>query len=424
MKTNNTYLHFVAYKDIPNWSVGYILGHSIGFTQKYPLVKIGKFLHRNKTSVDIQDDVLYKRVTIKTLGGGICLRDTEKGTNIGTKKQFLISKGQFLVSKIDARKGAFGVVPNEVDGAIITGNFWTYDVDENVINPYFLAYLTSTKTFARFSETASVGTTNRRYLQEDLFLQQQIPLPSLEEQQALVDAYNHNLQQATDLEQQAENGEKEIENYLLSRLEICTKKQRIRKGLNFVKFKDIARWDFESLMIDNSIKSKYAMVSFKSLLLPIIGDTTKIQEKEIHKEGKYPVITQEKGRLIAGYTDNDKLVTDLPLVIFGDHSCAFKYVDFPFVRGADGTKLLKFKKECNPLFYAYFLPIIHIDNQEKYQRHYKYLENIEIPLPPLDVQAEIVAEVQAQRAKIAEYKTTSVTLRKDAITQFEQAIFE
>ena len=98
-------------------------------------------------------------------------------------------QGQFLLSKIDARNGAFGVVPEELDGGIITGNFWTFDVDYSKVNPHYLALLTTTNEFIEFCEQASNGTTNRHYLQEPLFLDIKVPLPSLAEQNKLVEEY-------------------------------------------------------------------------------------------------------------------------------------------------------------------------------------------------------------------------------------------
>lgn len=118
------------------------------------------------------------------------MRDIQTGDKIGTKKQFLLTKGQFLLSKIDARNGAFGVVPDELDGGIITGNFWTFDVDYNQINPHYLALLTTTSSFIEFCAQASNGTTNRHYLQESLFLNIKIPLPPLDKQNELVKQYN------------------------------------------------------------------------------------------------------------------------------------------------------------------------------------------------------------------------------------------
>ena len=72
----------------------------------------------------VEDDKRYKRITIKTNCGGVFVRDEVLGKDIKTKKQYYVKAGQLAVSKIDARNGAFGIVPPEADGAIITGNFW------------------------------------------------------------------------------------------------------------------------------------------------------------------------------------------------------------------------------------------------------------------------------------------------------------
>lgn len=142
------------------------------------------------------------------------------------------------------------------------------------------------------------------------------------------------------------------------------------------------------------IESKYPLVLIETILEKISGNTTKIQKEEILKAGKYPIITQEQEKLISGYTNNENKITDLPLVIFGDHSCTFKYVDFEFIRGADGTQLLKPNKNFNIKYFYNILQIVEIENKNKYERHMKYLNSIKIPLPPLNIQEQIVKECQ------------------------------
>ena len=73
-----------------------------------------------------------------------------------------------------------------------------------------------------------------------------------------------------------------------------------------------------------------------------LGKIPKVLTRDYKPSGSYPIIDQGQSP-IAGWTDDDSglISTNLPVVIFGDHTRAFKYVDFPFVRGADGTQLLK-----------------------------------------------------------------------------------
>jgi len=147
---------------------------------------LGDVLERRRDEIDIQDIEIYKRITIRMNGRGIAIRDLAHGSEIGTKRQFIARSGQLILSKIDARNGAFGIVPPECDKAIITGNFWTFDTDASRIDARFLNYLTMSPLFVDFCVRASEGTTNRRYLKEPKFLAQRIDLPRLDEQRRIV----------------------------------------------------------------------------------------------------------------------------------------------------------------------------------------------------------------------------------------------
>jgi type I restriction enzyme S subunit len=149
-------------------------------------LRIGDVLGRVKDDVLVDDFVTYNRVTIRMAGKGVDLRDRVIGSEIGTKRQFIARAGQFVLSKIDARNGAFGVVPEQCDNAIVTGNFWVFDVDHNRLDSRFFNYLSRSPEFVAACVVASDGTTNRRYLQEDAFLRMEVPVPDMTEQQAIV----------------------------------------------------------------------------------------------------------------------------------------------------------------------------------------------------------------------------------------------
>lgn len=104
--------------------------------------------------------------------------------------------------------------------------------------------------------------------------------------------------------------------------------------------------------------------------------------------------------------------------MFGDHTCVFKFIDFPFVRGADGTQLLKFDaSKINAKFAALVLSRMEITNAGKYERHFKYVKEIEIPIPLLAEQKKLVAKIEKQEAIItaAEATLAAVPAKKSAI---------
>ena len=154
--------------------------------KKLVMMPLNKLLFRHKDSINIEEFETYKRITIRMNNHGVVMRDCVLGSEIGTKKQFIAKAGQLVLSKIDARNSAFGILPKECDGAIITGNFWAFDVNHKLLDSKYFNYLTHTPLFVEFCIKASDGTTNRRYLDESKFLSMQIPLPPLDEQRRIV----------------------------------------------------------------------------------------------------------------------------------------------------------------------------------------------------------------------------------------------
>ena len=127
-----------------------------------------------------------------------------------------------------------------------------------------------------------------------------------------------------------------------------------------------------------------------SLTKTSVGRRHKIRAKDIAETGEFPVVDQGK-EFIAGYCgDKEKLIDfDLPLVVFGDHTRCFKYVDFPFVLGADGTKILAPNKDLyDPKFYYFALVALDIPSRG-YNRHFKTLKEQSLPRPPLLEQKKI-----------------------------------
>ena len=152
--------------------------------------RIGDILTRNKTGAVVQDDVEYRQVTIRTNYKGVVLRGSQYGSSIGTKNQFVVSSGQFILSRIDARNGAFGIVPDELEGAIVTNDFLAFDINENEVEREFFNIFLQSPVFLDACIKASRGNTNRKRVDERFFLDYQIALPPLAEQLKLIDRFN------------------------------------------------------------------------------------------------------------------------------------------------------------------------------------------------------------------------------------------
>lgn len=130
----------------------------------------------------------------------------------------------------------------------------------------------------------------------------------------------------------------------------------------------------------------------------------KIPKKLFNPVGKYPIISQEE-ELINGYWDieEDLLKVERPLVIFGDHTKKIKYIDFDFVLGADGVKVLLPKAFLDARFLYYQLQSIPIEDLG-YARHYRLLKQTKILCPPLPEQHQIVSILDKAFAAIDKAK--------------------
>lgn len=153
---------------------------------RWPSVPLVELLKPSSDRILLDPDQTYAQVTARLWGKGLALRGLVKGSEIAAAQQNRVSTNQFVISKIDARHGAFGIVPAELDGAVVSNDFPAFDVDPEKALPEYVAWVARTAWFIAICKSASEGSTNRVRLKESRFLAQSIPLPSTAEQQAIV----------------------------------------------------------------------------------------------------------------------------------------------------------------------------------------------------------------------------------------------
>lgn len=146
---------------------------------------ISDFLKRFKRPFELEIEKDYKLVTISSKHRGIKLRHLKKGGLIKSK-MYEVKEGDFVLSGIDARNGAFGIIPKELDGAIITNDFWCLEINEDIISKELFLELTATTWFDELCNRGSDGTTNRVRLQKNKFFNQEVVLPLKKEQDDLL----------------------------------------------------------------------------------------------------------------------------------------------------------------------------------------------------------------------------------------------
>ncbi|MBN1116935.1 MAG: restriction endonuclease subunit S [Bacteroidales bacterium] len=138
----------------------------------------------------------------------------------------------------------------------------------------------------------------------------------------------------------------------------------------------------------------------------------KIQENSYLQKGDFKIVDQGKS-LIAGYSnEREFLKTDFPYILFGDHTKVIKYIDFPFIAGADGVRLYKASENFEPKFLYHYLRSINLPS-DSYGRHSKYLEEILVPELNISIQQEIVILLDNQLSEIEKAREATEIINQD-----------
>jgi hypothetical protein len=172
----------------------------------WPKVRPSEVLQRSEEILIPTPDRQYREITVRLRGQGVIERGRIDGTSLAASRRYLARSGQFIISRIDARNGAMGIVPDDLDGAAVTNDFPLFNLRADRLVPSYLRWLSRTQGFVELCQRASEGTTNRVRLKEDRFLALDIPLPPLPEQRRVVarldEAATHT-NEASDLRQES-----------------------------------------------------------------------------------------------------------------------------------------------------------------------------------------------------------------------------
>jgi type I restriction enzyme S subunit len=149
------------------------------------MAPLGKVLRHRKEFIEINDLEIYNRCRVQLHAQGILLRDQVPGVEIKTKMQQVCQAGEFLVAEIDAKFGGYGVVPRELEGAIVSSHYFLFGIDETQLDRRFLGYFIRRPGF--HEQVTAQGSTNYAAIRARHVLEYQIPLPPPAEQRRLIE---------------------------------------------------------------------------------------------------------------------------------------------------------------------------------------------------------------------------------------------
>lgn len=368
----------------------------------WPIVALGDVLRRSDHIIPLDPEAIYKEVTVRINGKGVVERRQVQGAEIAADRRYRAKSGQFIISRIDARHGASGLIPDELDGAVVTNDFPLFDVAKDRLDAAFLGWMSKTASFVELCKRASEGTTNRVRLSEDRFTALNIPLPLLDEQRRIVARIEElaaKVEEARACRAQAtKQREGFIESFIGQRFAELEATHPARtfgscdvhvssgprnwgknyasSGLRFYRAQDISR-DFQ--ISDGSIvyverppgsQGQSAIVSNGDLLIVITGATV----------GRVAVYDDT---YLPGLVSQHVAVCRIPPTSFLPRFALWG------LRGPNGQKQLLGSK------YGQGRPGLNLDQ----------IRRLSLPCPPIDVQVKITAELDALQSKLDSLKT-------------------
>jgi len=172
--------------------------------------------------------------------------------------------------------------------------------------------------------------------------------------------------------------------------------------------------DKETEELDFEIPMTWITAHLETVVDSVASKQYQIKESEVKPEGEYRVISQSKEYSIGYCNDNSKLYHHAqPVIVFGDHTTEVKFIDFDFVVGADGIKLFNPKTniiEPRFLFYQLQFYTRGLNKVGGYSRHYKFIKNKPIVIPPLAEQKRIVSKIEELMPFVEQYAAASTNL--------------
>ena len=166
----------------------------------------------------------------------------------------------------------------------------------------------------------------------------------------------------------------------------------------------------------------WAESTVSEIVQMVSANNKKLAQKNYLEDGEYPVIDQGQD-FIGGYSNDKGLVVEEepPFIVFGDHTRAFKFANFQFVPGADGVKIMK-PAGVEPKWCYYIFQAIRLPNKG-YARHFQYLKEAYVPVPPPEQQKRIVAKIEELFSHI-DAGIEALKKAKQLLKQYRQSVLK
>lgn len=440
------FLRFTDFKSIFQWDLKRYLNKS--FKSKYSFVALETIIEEESNKYAISEPGKQYGILGVNNQTGIFDAYLEDGARIKQKYKKM-KTGWIAYNPYRVNVGSIGIKIEEHKYEYISPAYVVFRCKSSLL-PEYLFLTMKTPTFNKIINDSTTGSV-RQNLSFDTLKELTIPLPSVTEQEALVFAYKEKMQQALELERQASQKEKEIEEYLLSELNISITKAKLHKGLNLIRFKDVERWDIPFFVSNTKASSKYDTVNLATCLDKFMLDN---KGQSLRTETyKYPTNTYHYIGMDSIEKSSGTLL-DLPIVKGSDiksqtisvpiryfiYGKLRPYLNKYWINDTNETDIVcsseffvfSIKESINKLFFKYLLSSSLVQSQlsdavsgaRMPRINESIFKNLLLPIPPRSIQDRIAEHINEQKDQMKQMKQQAEELRKKALEEFEKKIFE
>ena len=446
---NLKYITFVPFANFNLWDVNRYKINS-DFKSIHKTIKLSEILFQVDNSETLIADKDYKLCGISSYGLGMFHREIKKGREIQAKRLNKIKKNQFIYSRLGANNGSFAMVTDNFNNYFVSNEFPTFEIKNNLVKIEYLEIVFKLPFYWKTISKQLQGAAHKRF-KENLFLNLEIPLPTIEEQNRIVARYNAKIQLAQQQEEKAKTLETEIERYLFDELGIeINVNKGIKKGLNMINFSDINEWGADrALRGNNDILFSKKYPSKKLSIVAMVNPRTQISNLKDNDEMSFvpmECVSDDYGEIkelrngikktSSGYTkfqENDLIWARITPCMQNGKSALVNGLSNNLGYGSTEFHIVRKLNENFNIEFAYHLlrsktvrkdATNYFTGSAGQQRVPKsYLENLLVPIPPVEIQIQISNHINAIKEQIKELNTLSAKNKEEAIIEFEKEIF-
>jgi type I restriction enzyme S subunit len=305
----------------------------------------------------------YTGLGLRSHGKGTFQKADQDPDKIAMDRLYVVHRDDLIVNITFAWEGAIAIANDSDHGLYVSHRFPTYEFKSGVSSPDFFRYVITDKAFVyRLGVISPGGAGRNRVMNKNDLLRISTLLPSVSEQQKIADCLS-SIDTLIAAEAEKLEALKDHKKGLMQQLFPAPGETTPR--LRFPEFQDAGDWQWKQL----------------GEILATITPPKKLPTSAYQQQGQFPIIDQGQN-LIAGWTDDLESVLrqPLPVVAFGDHTCALKFVDFPFAQGADGLKIIQPNGKMTVEYLFNALQAYPVNSGE-YKRHFLDLKEKLVAYP-------------------------------------------